>query len=546
MTESRKHKLLSANRLFGLLSFVFLSSLCPDIAIADTNDTKKHELFLVNQQNPASVQVTVEAIGMVFDSFKIYSNKASEAHTRSEVRGDPITGMVVTVLANGLGYIANHVNTSTPTEPIIPDRHIGYGKYKVTIGSWGSIYVDFTDANYGYSSSDGGISDIILKFNGDELLWSDTITSGGTEATLSPNDTIELWDQTRIGRPSNPRNKNGFRIESPNNTIPLDEPDAVVTHITPGNLFVNLEVQASAIVLSGKSFIIQEPGTQILFSPNKKLTVDGTLTAHGTSANPIVFTANGTSWNGIYFASGSSGSLRYCELDKISGGAGGAAITISGNSSPSIEYSTIDVLPGSYVFGVNASGGSYTSMNPKLHKSTVRSASAPAVYTSGSGGYLSVHDSDIIQTSGNPAVRASGGSSIGFWIAATIYDGKNKIKGGKLHVDGNALINAGESSGSKSKNHFCDASSATLQVASGGTIYAKYDYWPNGNPPTQINNGGTIYYSNNLGASDCSDVTMMASRVYETYIQGGASDVLSEAKAKASAGFYAEAIALFI
>jgi len=342
---------------------------------------------------------------MLFNDDKVYSLFGSQS---GNAPGEPITGVKKNVNSGTVGYIVNHISSSIPSPPPPLDhRHVGYGKYKLTVVEWGHIFVDFSDANYGYSSGDSRINDIILEYDGDTLLWASN-TAPGNEYQLSPGETIEIWDQTRVGNGSGPQNKNGFKLMA-GTILPQDGSDAVVTHITPGKLFVNLEVQADATVLSGKTFTV-EAGNTVTFDNNKKLTVNGTLDVNGTTANPVTFTASGTSWNGLYFASGSSGTLSHCTMDKLSGGWGSGAITIS-NSSPSFTDCTIDVLPGSYVYGVSASGSGSSPINPIFYQSTIRSASGPALYASGSAGYISVHDSEIIQNSGNPALRAAGSSS---------------------------------------------------------------------------------------------------------------------------------------
>ncbi len=313
-----------------------------------------------------------------------------------------------------------------------------------------------------------------------------------------------------------------------------------------GTLSGEVLLTENLTIATGKTLTIAA-GSTIKFDSGVKLTIDGTLNAQGTSQDPITFTASGTSWHGLYFAAGSSGSLEYCTLDKLSGGAGSGAVTINGNTAVAIENSTIDVLAGSYVFGVYASGSSSSANDVTIYKSTVRSASGPALYVSGSGGYVKVHESEIVQNSSSETVRVPGGT-VEFWRWPTNYDGKNKIKGGKLYASSNALIDAGDY-WDHDKNHFCDAAGATLQVASGGTIYARYDYWPNGNPPTQINNGGYIHYSNNLGSSDCSGVSAIVSeKTVETIVSDGQTDMeslLFEAKKKVREGLFAEAIVLF-
>lgn len=329
--------------------------------------------------------------------------------------------------------------------------------------------------------------------------------------------------------------------------------EAIVGQHKPNLGGTNLFFTSDFSVPSGRNWDFYD--STLKFASGKRIYVYGTL-----NTSSVTLTASGSSWNGIYFGTLGEGVIEYSVINKLTGGAGSGGITISSASNtPSLEYSTVDVLSGSYVFGIYSTG------NARVYRSTIRSASGPALYASGSDGYLSVHDSDIIQTSGNPTIRAEGSGIVACWIAAMIYDGKNKLKGGKLYASGNAIINAGEASGSKDKNHFCDAASATLEVASGGTIYARYDYWPDGNPPTQINNGGSIYYSPNLGSSDCSDVSMMLASTGDSEAdaqlsvnsnlekmglsgQNYSTDpraLLFEAKDKARAGLYAEAAALF-
>jgi len=505
------------------------------------------EIFLKNNTS-RTINVQIEPIGMIFNDLLEYSLTSSSQHPNYPNKN--ITGINIDVppTMNVIFPIVNHIATpqSLENQPGITqnhkDNHIGFGRYRVYIErfnspTWGYVDVDFTDADYSYSNLN---NDIFLRIEESgssyALYWE-----GNPDFLLTPNqDLIEIWNQTRIGSGSKTQNTAGFKIVG-NVNIPMG------SHITPGNLFVNLEIQADATVLSGKTFTV-EAGNTVTFDNNKKLTVNGTLDVNGTTANPVTFTASGTSWNGIYFASGSSGTLSHCTMDKLCGGWGSGAITIS-NSSPSFTDCTIYVLPGSYVYGVSASGSGSSPITSIFYQSTIRSASGPALFASGSAGYISVHDSEIIQTSGNPTVRASGGSGIEFWVAATIYDGKNKVKGGELYADGGALINAGSASGAKDSNHFCDTAGASLHVSSGGTVYARYDYWPNGAAPTQINNGGSIYYDNNRGASSCAGVSSIVSikdsKNNAVTASDGWRDLLYDARSKATAGLASEAISLF-
>ncbi|RMD60749.1 hypothetical protein D6833_09210, partial [Candidatus Parcubacteria bacterium] len=235
---------------------------------AEGTNTHKYELLLDNRANNAPVVVTVEPVGWIFNDSLVYSLTTSQGHQQP---GEPITGVTVTIAPGvSLGYVADHANSSTPDST---HRHIGYGKYKVTVGLWGHIYVDFTDADYGYPSfpGDSRTNDIILKYDGDTLLWGETPGPGGAEFTLTPGDTIEVWDQTRLNLGSGPQNKDGFKILA-GTTVPLDGSDAVVTHIDPQRLFVNAEVLGNITVtrdciVQGATLKLQHPGTTVSFSP---------------------------------------------------------------------------------------------------------------------------------------------------------------------------------------------------------------------------------------------------------------------------------------
>lgn len=302
----------------------------------------------------------------------------------------------------------------------------------------------------------------------------------------------------------------------------------------------------------------------IKFSSGKKITVNGTL-----NADDVTFTASGSSWNGIYYASGSEGTLDNVDITKIGGGAGGAGVKIY-NAEPHIEDSFIDVNTGSYVYGVYMSGSYHTAT---IYRTAIRSKSAPAVYVTGSYNYLFLYDTDLIQESSSAAVYASNSGRPYFWPGAVSpYVGYDKVKGGRLYASGNAVISAGSASSTTSRNHFCNAASSSLEATSGGTIYARYNYWYNNNDPAEDDHGesGTIYYSNKLGAANCSDVPYrvaesgsspivlneeapagMVSASWKTQAQalrmGQSSDLremLFEAKEKITAKRYAEATAL--
>lgn len=180
---------------------------------------------------------------MIFNDLLEYSASASNQHPKAP--GELLTGLSKTISANDFDGVANHIKTSTPGLPY-PDRHIGFGKYKLTVEEWGHVFIDFSDSDYGNYPTELNLSnDIILIYEENKLFWR----SGKTlqRYKLSNGDTINIWDQRAVGDSVKAQNKNGFKILA-STTLPLDGTDAVVTHFEPGELFVNLEVQGDIIV----------------------------------------------------------------------------------------------------------------------------------------------------------------------------------------------------------------------------------------------------------------------------------------------------------
>lgn len=95
-----------------------------------------------------------------------------------------------------------------------------------------------------------------------------------------------------------------------------------------GNWYFDQDVTVAA----GVTLTI-EAGATIYLDPGKKLIVNGTLNAVGTSSSGITFNRSGSSstWSGIQFNNGSSGNLQYCNIYYATNG-----ISLY-NSSPQIK-----------------------------------------------------------------------------------------------------------------------------------------------------------------------------------------------------------------
>jgi len=278
------------------------------------------EIFLTNNTT-SDVSVTVAPIGMIFNDKREYSLTSSSSH--EDFPNKPITGITDVGVSEGfqLYPVVNHIGTleSYSGGFLSTEDHIGYGKYRVIVTGWGYVDVDFSDFDYPYAS--GLNNDIFLRLEpSDRLYWE-----GGPDYLLTPNqDLIQIWDQTDIGGSIKNQNKDGFKIpniseSNPATNIPLGN------HTDRGKLFVNADVLSNVTIINditvanGAWLKIQQPGTQVKFNSGKKLTIDGKITAQGTTANRITFTRNGVSgnWGGIKINSGSSSNvstLQRCDI----------------------------------------------------------------------------------------------------------------------------------------------------------------------------------------------------------------------------------------
>lgn len=79
-----------------------------------------------------------------------------------------------------------------------------------------------------------------------------------------------------------------------------------------------ITVSGNTTVAAGVTLTVM-PGTVITFASGALLAVNGTLNANGTPSAPITFTStsSSTTWSGILFNSGSSGSVSYCTISRV-------------------------------------------------------------------------------------------------------------------------------------------------------------------------------------------------------------------------------------
>ena len=338
---------------------------------SEERSTQYYEILLTNNTTE-SVKVTIEPVGFIFNDLFEYSLRSSIE--KEQAPNQLITGDTVYIPAGReLGGVVDHIATR-PQSGVY--RHIGYGKYKMTVERWGYIYIDYTDSDYPeWYANNFWPRDLffVLKASGD-LYWKDE--NSPNEVKLQPGETIQIWDQTSIDSELvKSQNKSGFKIPASVTTLPLDGTDNVVTHFTPGKLCVPVTIQANTSIAQGKAFEPQA-GIELSFLSGKTLFVGGTLNALGSSSSPIIFTHNGSgTWDGIQFNSGSSGTLEYATIRHASKG-----IYIDHTNAVTVNHCTIENFTeqGIYAYATSGSIENSTLQNPSAASHGIYVKSKPA------------------------------------------------------------------------------------------------------------------------------------------------------------------------
>ena len=134
---------------------------------------------------------------------------------------------------------------------------------------------------------------------------------------------------------------------------PYDTIDEAISAASPGDVVsvvagtysasvtvskdITLETPVGAVIIgndltiqSGATLTLPE-GTKLKFANGKKIVVNGTLNIEGLSGRRVSLTSStgGNSWSGISFANGSDGLIEHADLQRLGGGAGSGAVTIT-------------------------------------------------------------------------------------------------------------------------------------------------------------------------------------------------------------------------
>ena len=238
---------------------------------------------------------------------------------------------------------------------------------------------------------------------------------------------------------------------------------------------------------------------ELQFASGKKLKVDGTFEADG-----VTFTASGSTWDGIYFYSGSTGDIAESVLEKANSS---AALYANNVSSLTVEDSQIENTGTSaYRMAVWAFGNAGTL---KLSDNTITSHDGPTILFQNSvSAYL--YNNDIVMDGATDGTLYVENTAAVDFAKSTGGSGFNVVKGGPgLYADGDVVLNAGSSSGTKDYNYLC--SGLDLNAHDGGVLYAHYNYWWNGSIPTPVTSGGgVVYAANSRGSSNATCTTTSA------------------------------------
>ena len=81
----------------------------------------------------------------------------------------------------------------------------------------------------------------------------------------------------------------------------------------------NASTTSSLTVPSGTSFQVN-PAVTLTFGSGANLSVNGTLSAVGTSSDRIAFTSSSGSWGGIVVNSGGNANIKYCDISNAGSG----------------------------------------------------------------------------------------------------------------------------------------------------------------------------------------------------------------------------------
>ncbi|MGD8782147.1 MAG: T9SS type A sorting domain-containing protein [Ignavibacteria bacterium] len=323
------------------------------------------------------------------------------------------------------------------------------------------------------------------------------------------NDVFNMSTKTKFNPWTNPNNQDknhnatsiGFKINSISGGI---------CNLDIYTDYDEFYVTEDITIQSGDIWNIEE-GSEYEFASAKSLKVNGTLNAEGTSSQPVTFDRSGTSgqWGGIQFNSGSSGSIKYANVN---------------NASPGVAvYSSNDIIIENCSFTDCFNSVLAVSGTAYLYKNII------------SGSYYS-------------GIKALTSSDLTLAQKTILGSGKNQIKDGRtglysgpaLYAGGSSCILAGdELFGNGGYNSITNYPS--FVTSDNSWVDACYNWWGS-YPPSSSGfleyNGGTINYEPAL--SSAPSLSKLSAQS-----QTSSNEKLSKALVLKSKGDYNNAVLLF-
>ncbi len=235
-------------------------------------------------------------------------------------------------------------------------------------------------------------------------------------------------------------------------------------------------LKQSLTIPSGETWTFQS-GVTVKFASGTSLTVNGTLNAQGTSSSRITFTRSGSSgtWGGIRFNSGSSGTIKFCNINYVSNTAG----IFCNNSSPTIEDNILTNMVDMGIYLYNAS--------PSILRNTIQGSSSSYGYTG-----IRCEESSSPYLGRNTVRYFDQGVSAYRYGSPTFAEnsssgGYNKIVQTRLGIYGWYYSSPVVGSSSVGGNNYVDSASTLLVNAAWYTnIMAENNWWGSANPPANL------------------------------------------------------------
>jgi len=279
-------------------------------------------------------------------------------------------------------------------------------------------------------------------------------------------------------------------------------------------------ISSNLTVATGRTLQIT-PGATLKFASGVSLTVNGKITAQGTTANRITFTRNGSSgnWGGIKINSGSSSNvstLRRCDVEYATDG---IKVIYTGNSNNvTIDKCRIsnNSANGIYVYGLSTATAHPTLSNNHIHHNGVR-----GIYLQNYAKLPNINNNRIESHLEGMLAQASSTATVEFnYVSGNVFGmsfvsnshaqvNRNTIKSNgslpAIYITSSSNVTAYGSGNNKGRNYIVANSGDGIQSWESSPIFGKDVLNEYGNNQIQDNGGYQAKHagSGQLKAENC-------------------------------------------